>query len=42
MSIDYFAYPHMLEKHTQRGGTLIDIADDGSFEVTLLPLDDLT
>ena len=41
MSIDYFAYPHMFEKHTQRGGTLIDIADDGSFEISLLPLDDL-
>ena len=42
MSIDYFAYPYMLEKHTQRGGTVIDIYDDGTFDVNLLPLDDLT
>ena len=41
MSIDYFAYPQMLERHTQRGATLIDIDDEGGFEVSLLPLDDL-
>jgi len=41
MSIDYFAYPHMLEKHTQRGGTIIEIDDEGNFEVSLLPLDDV-
>ncbi|MBQ4443747.1 MAG: metallophosphoesterase [Clostridia bacterium] len=41
MSIDYFAYPHMLEKHTQRGGTIIEIYDDATFDVKLLPLDDL-
>jgi 3',5'-cyclic AMP phosphodiesterase CpdA len=41
MSIDYFAYPHMLEKHTQRGGTLIDVYADGTFDVNVLPLDDI-
>lgn len=38
MSIDYLAYPHMLSKFTQRGGTTIDIYDDGHFEVGMLPL----
>lgn len=38
MSIDYLAYPKMLTKTTQRGGTTIDIYDDGHFEVAMLPL----
>lgn len=41
MSIDYFAYPHMLVKHTQRGGTIIELHPDASFTVSLLPLDDI-
>ncbi len=41
MSIDYFAYVGIKKKHTQRGGTLIDIYDDGTFDVSLLPLDNL-
>ena len=41
MSIDYHAYVKIAKKHTQRGGTLIDIYDDGSFDVNLLPLDTL-
>lgn len=39
MSIDYLAYRGIMKKHTQRGGTLIDIIDDGSFDIKLLPLD---
>lgn len=42
MSIDYLAYYKIAKKHTQRGGTIIEIADDGSFDVKLLPLDDIT
>ena len=41
MSIDYLAYKGIKKKHTQRGGTIIEIADDGSFDVSLLPLDDI-
>ena len=41
MSIDYNAYRNIKKYHTQRGGTLIDVFDDGTFEVTMLPLDDL-
>ncbi len=41
MSIDYLAYIGIGKKHTQRGGTLIDIYDDGSFDVKMLPLDTL-
>lgn len=41
MSIDYNAYKGIMDRHTQRGGTLIDIFDDGSFDVTPLPLDDI-
>ena len=41
MSIDYLAYSGIMKKHTQRGGTLIDIFDDGSFDVKLLPLDSI-
>lgn len=42
MSIDYLAYRGIMKKHTQRGGTIIEISDDGSFEVSLLPLDSLS
>lgn len=38
MSIDYNAYSGIDKLVTQRGGTLIDIFDDGSFEISLLPL----
>ncbi len=41
MSIDYLAYSGIKKKHTQRGGTLIDVYDDGSFDVSLLPLDSI-
>ena len=42
MSIDYLAYLPTAHWRTQRGGTIIEINDDGSFEVTPLPLDDIT
>lgn len=38
MSIDYNAYKDIDKRFTQRGGTLIDIYDDGTFEISLLPL----
>lgn len=41
MSIDYIAYVPTLKWNTQRGGTIIEINDDGSFEVTPLPLVDI-
>ena len=41
MSIDYLAYKGIHKKHTQRGGTIIDVYDDGQFEVKLLPLDSI-
>lgn len=41
MSIDYLAYSGIIKKHTQRGGTLIDVYDDSSFDVKLLPLDSI-
>lgn len=41
MSIDYNAYYGIKKKHTQRGGTVIDIFDDGSFDVGMIPLDSL-
>ncbi len=41
MSIDYLAYIGIKKKHTQRGGTIIEIGDDGSFDVKPLPLDDI-
>ncbi len=41
MSIDYLAYKGIEKRHTQRGGTIIEIFDDGSFDVKLLPLDDI-
>lgn len=41
MSIDYLAYVGIKKKHTQRGGTIIILNSDGSFDVELLPLDDI-
>lgn len=41
MSIDYLAYKGIMKKHTQRGGTIIEISDDGSFDVSTLPLDSI-
>lgn len=41
MSIDYLAYIGIKKKHTQRGGTIIEINDDGSFDVKMLPLSDI-
>ena len=41
MSIDYLAYVPTAHWKTQRGGTVIEINDDGSFEVTPLPLVDI-
>lgn len=47
MSIDYLAYIASLGQiptakcHTQRGGTVVDICDDGTFEISLLPLSDV-
>ena len=41
MSIDYLAYYKIGKKYTQRGGTVIEISDDGSFNVGLLPLADI-
>lgn len=41
MSIDYLAYVPTAHWKTQRGGTIIEINDDGSFEVTPLPLVDI-
>lgn len=38
MSIDYLAYAGISKRHTQRGGTVIEIYDDGSFDVIPLPL----
>lgn len=41
MSVDYLAYPKIKNRHTQRGGTIIEIREDATFSVELLPLDDL-
>ena len=41
MSIDYFAYPGIMKKQTQRGGTVIEIDKSGAFSVSLLPLLDI-
>ncbi len=38
MSIDYNAYKDIQKRHTQRGGTLIALKDDGAFDVQMLPL----
>jgi predicted phosphodiesterase len=40
MSIDYLAYVGIRKKNTQRGGTLIEIYDDASFEITHFPLNE--
>ncbi|MDR2090218.1 MAG: metallophosphoesterase [Clostridiales bacterium] len=40
MSIDYLAYIGIRKKNTQRGGTLIEIFDDASFDVRHIPLFD--
>ena len=41
MSVDYLAYKGIKKRHTQRGGTIIEIYDDGSFDTKMLPLDDI-
>ncbi len=41
MSIDYLAYKGIKKKHTQRGGTVIEIYDDGTFDIKLIPLDSI-
>ena len=47
MSIDYLAYVAALGQIPtakcveQRGGTLVDISDDGTFEISMLPLSDI-
>lgn len=41
MSIDYLAYYRIGKKHTQRGGTIIEIFDDSKFKISLLPLADI-
>ncbi len=38
MSIDYLAYSGISKLKNQRGGTLISIKDDGSFDCELVPL----
>ena len=38
MAIDYLAYPGIKKKYTNRGGTLITIGDNGTFDVALEPL----
>ena len=41
MSIDHLAYKGIKKRHGQRGGTIITIQADGSFDVSMLPLEDL-
>lgn len=41
MSVDYLAYKGIDKRHTQRGGTIIEIYDDGTFDTKMLPLDDI-
>ena len=41
MSIDYLAYMRVKKRHGQRGGLIITIQADGSFDTKLLPLEDL-
>ncbi|GKX27644.1 hypothetical protein SH1V18_01240 [Vallitalea longa] len=38
MSIDYLGYRNIVKRHTQRGGTLITVNDNGSFQVSPVPL----
>jgi hypothetical protein len=40
MSIDYLAYPGIQKKHSQRGGTVITVKNDGGFDVFGLRLID--
>lgn len=40
MSIDYLAYRKIAQKHTQRGGTLVTLCDDGGFDIRHLPLEE--
>lgn len=41
MSIDYNAYRDIKTRTTQRGGTIISLYDDGTFDTTPLPLDSI-
>ena len=41
MSVDYLAYRGIMKWSSQRGGTIISIKDDSSFDVSLLPLDEV-
>ena len=41
MSLDYLAYLKIKKWHQQRGGTIITINPDSSFNVELLPLEDI-
>lgn len=41
MSIDYLAYRGIKKRHTQRGGTIITINPDKTFDVQMLPLDSI-
>lgn len=41
MSVDYLAYRKIMKWSSQRGGTIISIKDDGSFDVDLMPLDEV-
>lgn len=38
MSIDFLAYKDVNKRYTQRGGTLINIMEDGTFKVKPIPL----
>ena len=41
MSVDYLAYRGIMKWSSQRGGTMINIKDDSTFDVSLLPLDEV-
>ena len=41
MSMDFLAYKGIKRRHGQRGGTLINLYPDGSFDLELFPLEDL-
>lgn len=38
MSIDFLGYKDIMNRHAHRGGTVIDILQDGQFNVSMLPL----
>ena len=38
MSIDYLGYKGIMNRHTQRGGTLITRHTDGSVSIKMVPL----